>query len=382
MPRTSPSATRDLNSRNNSLNLIRLLLAWSVLLSHASIITGTGDGIVWEDENLGGWAVIGFFTISGFLISGSRFRADGAKFLFHRIVRIFPGYILSLFAVAFLFAPIAQIAETGGLDNFFGTSNTPLNYIWGNSLLKVNDYSVAQTIAKVPYPHVWNGSLWSLYYEFWCYIIIGVFLSWSTTRLKTWPTLLIFALSVAIQANIAHIAPYFGNNPDVVLLVRMLPYFLGGTVIYVCHRRIIYRWYIALPLLIAAVLAIHFLPGFGKQLAAPLVAYIVLWLGLVLPSPRFVQVHDLSYGMYIFAFPISQLMVVFGLHRQGFLLYLAVVTLLTVTMAAASWFGIERASMRWSRGLPPWGDLTFTFGRRTKRIKAAGPHVPQPTGLD
>lgn len=241
---------------------------------------------------------------------------------------------------------------------------------------------MAQTLANVPYPHVWNGSLWSLYYEFWCYIIIGVFLSWPTTRLKTWPTLLIFALSVAAQANIAHIAPYFGNNPDIVLLARMLPYFLGGTVIYVCHRHIIYRWYIALPLLIVAVLAIHFLPGFGKQLAAPLVAYIVLWLGLVLPSPRFVQVHDLSYGMYIFAFPISQLMVVFGLHHQGFLLYLTVVTLLTVTMAAASWFGIERASMRWSRGRSPWGDLTFTFGRRTKRIETAGPHAPQPTGLD
>ncbi|MDK8300537.1 MAG: acyltransferase family protein, partial [Actinomycetaceae bacterium UMB1218B] len=64
--------TRDLGSRDNALNLLRLALAFLVVFSHAQILAGVGDGVVWQGQHLGSWAVVGFFGISGFLITGAR----------------------------------------------------------------------------------------------------------------------------------------------------------------------------------------------------------------------------------------------------------------------------------------------------------------------
>ena len=46
-------AARDLGSRDNSLNLVRLLLASVVLYSHAVGLSGAGSGIAWQGQGLG-----------------------------------------------------------------------------------------------------------------------------------------------------------------------------------------------------------------------------------------------------------------------------------------------------------------------------------------
>src|SRR6476620_3295224 len=68
----APSRAVVLDARNNSLNLIRLVLALLVLVAHSYPLAGAGDGSVVRGESLGGWAVFGFFAISGYLISASR----------------------------------------------------------------------------------------------------------------------------------------------------------------------------------------------------------------------------------------------------------------------------------------------------------------------
>lgn len=348
---------RGLDSRDNSLNLIRLVLAAAVLVSHSMILAGVGDGLVWKGENLGGWAVIGFFGISGFLISGSRIRTSGGVYLINRVARIFPAYILSLLLVAFVFAPIAFHIEKGSLSGFLTTANTPGNYVFGNLLLKVGDYSVASTLSSVPYPSAWNGSLWSLYYEFWCYIIVGVFLSWKYTKEHLWPIVTLYAVSVIVQANIGRFAPLVGNNVDFILLAKMLPFFMGGAIVYFLRERIRFRLVFAAAGGVVSFGMITLFPGFGIQLAAPFMSYVVLCVGAFLPAPRISKIHDISYGVYVFAFPITQLMILVGVHQFGFLVLVAVVSILTVIAASVSWLTVERAVMRWARGKSPWGDL-------------------------
>ena len=86
--------------RRNSLNLFRLILAFLVLVAHGYYIVGRDDSPGFNGENLGGWAVIGFFVISGFLITRSRFRTDPGTFLVHRIGRIMPAFIVCLLLTA------------------------------------------------------------------------------------------------------------------------------------------------------------------------------------------------------------------------------------------------------------------------------------------
>ena len=77
----------------------------------------------------------------------------------------------------------------------------------------------------------------------------------------------------------------------------------------------------------------------------------------VLPSPEIIKVHDISYGVYIYHFPVLQLLILLGMHRHGLVLLLLMAGIITVILSTASWLGIERAAMRWSRGRRPWSDL-------------------------
>ena len=84
----------------------------------------------------------------------------------------------------------------------------------------------------------------------------------------------------------------------------------------------------------------------GAQLASPLIAYALLWLGAVLPSPALVQRHDISYGVYIYAFPVQQLLVYAGATRLGLVGYDVVAALVTAALAALSWRAVERPVLR------------------------------------
>ena len=141
--------TRDLGSRDNALNLLRLALAFLVVFSHAQILAGVGDGVVWQGQHLGSWAVVGFFGISGFLITGARTRSNGAQYLMNRITRIYPGFLLSLVAVAFIFAPIAYYVEKHSFDGFFGTPTTPLQYIYSMSRARLHQCPIRR-LGMVP----------------------------------------------------------------------------------------------------------------------------------------------------------------------------------------------------------------------------------------
>jgi peptidoglycan/LPS O-acetylase OafA/YrhL len=254
-----------------------------------------------------------------------------------------PGYVVALIVVALVFAPIAYVVEHGRLAGFFSMPNTPLSYVYGNLFLHIADYSVAGTLADVPYPKAWNGSLWSLYFEFLCYIVVGVVAIVPIVRTKAWPLIGLFAASVLIHAQVPFVSRYLGGN-DFTLLMKLLPYFLGGAVVFVLKEKIPLRWYGALPALAVALMIVAWQPVWGGQVSAPLFTYVILWVASVLPSPRLVKVHDLSYGVYIYAFPVTQLLVLFGAHKYGLALFNVEIAFATLVLAALSWFLIERPS--------------------------------------
>ena len=342
-PRPGARGRRVLDPKDNSLNLVRLVLALAVLVSHLFPLSGLGEDPHWAGESLGGWAVIGFFALSGYLITGSRLRSDGGRYLISRVARIFPGYLVSLLVVALVFAPVAFVVQHGTIDGFLTTPTTPLTYVHDNALLRVEHWSVAGTLAESPYPGAWNGSVWSLYFEFLCYIVVGVAAVVPVVRRRAWPIIAMFAVSVVVHAQMPRVSAYLGGG-DFALLMKLLPYFLGGAVLFVLKERTSLRWHWALLALVVALGTVLWQPVWGGQLAAPLFTYVLLWVGAALPAPRVLQVHDLSYGMYVYAFPVTQLLVLLGVHEHGLVLLGLAVTGLTSVLAAASWFLVERPS--------------------------------------
>ena len=113
--------------------------------------------------------VVAFFCLSGYLITGSRWSKSFGDFLTLRIARIYPAFVVCLIVTAAVFAPINYLHAKGNLHGFLGGQTTPFNYVFSNLTLKMAHWDVAETPLGVPYAHAWDGALWSLYYEFFCY---------------------------------------------------------------------------------------------------------------------------------------------------------------------------------------------------------------------
>lgn len=358
MPRTSPRADPrggvvELDVRNNSLNLIRLVLAAMVLFAHSFPLGGLGTGPMVKGNSFGTWAVFGFFAISGYLITASRFANPLGNYLVKRIVRIFPAFLVCNLVTAFVIAPFAWWAKGGSLREIFTAPHSPANYVYSNVLLRMNFYDIGSTPAHVPYARAWNGSLWSLYYEFWCYLIIGAIAGFALLR-RPAAIAVTFVLSVVVWAKIAAVLPYVNGNHQLWQLLQLLPAFLGGAVVMTVAKRLIYSWFWALAAGAGAVLMVAVIDDWGAQAAAPLITYVILWASMVIRSPRLIQRHDISYGFYIYAFPVQQLLATFGVHRAGLVVFIPLALVGTAILATASWLLVESPMLnlaKRSRGL-------------------------------
>ena len=365
--RRTRSASR-LDSRDNALNLFRLILATAVFISHAYSITAAGPEPRWAGESLGGWAVIGFFVISGYLITASRMRSNLGTYLVQRIARIFPAFLVCMIITAAVFAPFAYFVQNDTLVGFLTTPNTPVNYVFANAGLKITDYSVAGTLATVPYPYAWNGPLWTLYYEFLAYLVVGFAMIFAVVKRTPWTLVALFAGSVLVRANLDLLGRLTGGNFEADLLSKLLPYFLGGAVVYMLREWIPLRWWVALPSLAVGLLVAYQWNQWGGQAAAPLFAVTILWLASWVPSPGFIKTNDVSYGLYIYAWPIQQLLALGGVHEHGLLVYNVATGAGALILASASWFLLERPVMRRVRD-------------SLRREKAAAPQTAAPVAI-
>lgn len=343
---TGPVIGNAFNPKRNGLNLVRLVLATSVIFHHSFPLLGLPEAPRYFGDQMGGWAVVGFFCLSGYLITASRWGKDFGSYLSLRIARIFPAFLLCLVVTVALFAPLNYLHVHGSLDGFFSTPTTPFAYVFVNSLLRMNAYDVAGTPLGVPYTGAWDGSLWSLYYEFLCYLIVGILGLFTIFRRSATPLLCAWALSVVLRMSVPRFAPYYGAGiGDLELLSKLLPYFLAGGVLFTVRKRIGMHWGLAAISVVTATAALNMSEYWGGQLASVPIAYLLMWIGSLLPSPELIRVHDVSYGMYIYGFLVQQLIVTYTGPAIGYWRFSLLAVLVTLVFAIASWVMLERPVM-------------------------------------
>ncbi|WP_435527005.1 acyltransferase family protein [Microbacterium aurantiacum] len=334
--------------RVNSLNMFRLILAALVLFAHSFYIVGAGEGPKVQGENLGGWAVAGFFVLSGFLITRSRLRTAPGEYLLHRIARIFPAFVVCLVVTAFVFAPIAALIERGTLAGFMSTPVTPLQYIWSNLTLYIDSYTIGATLESVAYPGVWNGSLWTLFYEFLCYVLVWLLGGLALFRRNGFMAGVVFVVSLLVWIG-SPLAERWGLDGSFLLFAKLAPFFLGGALVFFIVERSGINTIVAVSSLVVALVLIGAVPRWGGQASAPFLAYGLLWLSSVIPQPRWIARNDVSYGFYIYAWPIQQIAVLLGVSALGLPAYMLIVALVTFALAWLSWVFVEHRAMGWAR---------------------------------
>ncbi|MDO4918827.1 acyltransferase [Kocuria sp.] len=328
---------RGLGGHDNALNLIRLVLASAVIVGHSVPVGGYPES-VWQSAS--GTAVNGFFVISGYLIAGSRMRLSLRAYLWRRALRIYPGFWVSLAVTAVVVAPVA--AALGG-ERYEPLS--ALAYVVANATLYISQWDIQHLLEAVPFPNVWNASLWTLWLEGAAYLLAGLVLTVPRVRRRPLPWLaLLLVLTLVMQ--FASYGPVDLTTTKFFQGFRLGGFFLAGMVLWAARDRVPLRWWLGVPALALALVASSWpVPVTWAASALPL-AYGLLWLGAVLPV-RIGAVNDLSYGTYIYAFPLQQLLVVLGAntvltHGQFSVVALAC----TLPVAWLSWHLVEKPALK------------------------------------
>jgi peptidoglycan/LPS O-acetylase OafA/YrhL len=321
--------------KRNGLNAIRLVLACLVIVSHSWPLGGFGNDPGFGDQDLGDWAVAGFFAISGYLILGSRLHSRSLiDYMWRRFLRIYPGFLVCLVAVAFVFAPISVAFAGGSYEPM-----SAIGYVANNVALYVRQLGIDGTLAGVPFEGSWNGPLWTLFYEFVCYVGVGVLVSLVPRRFVGRAVVAIFVLCTL--ATVVHLAFGVGGDGVVVRLARLGAFFAAGGILYAYSPRI--RMHLAIAVAAAVLVIVAAGLGLFQALGGLPVAYLMMYLGSRLPMLNIKSEHDVSYGMYIYAFPIQQLIAtVVGDQGIPVVLYIVLALLLTAPLAIASRLWVER----------------------------------------
>ncbi|MCX7523026.1 acyltransferase [Microbacterium sp. STN6] len=327
----------------NSLNFVRLLLAATVIVWHAFVLSGRSTDWPYGVQLVSDVPVDGFFAISGFLLAGSWLHSPNLlRYLRNRFLRLMPAFFTCLILVAFVIAPITALIQQGSAASVFSGPHSAWQYVLHDSNLSMDFYDVGGTPRGVPVPGVWDGSLWTLYWEATAYLALAI-LGVAAILRRRWATAVIFALVWLMALALA-----LGLLPDeyrIRSVSRLGLMFLAGALIQLYGDKIPARrglFAVALALLAAGAL----LPNY-RLIAAPALAYSVIWIGGRLTAPALqLKDRDISYGLYIYAMPFQQILLMLGAARLPLAIFVVASLAITVPVAMASWFYIERPMLR------------------------------------
>jgi len=356
----APTVSTAMGQEGNNFTLIRLCLALAVVVSHAFSVT---TGAVTDEPltaltgfTLGEHAVNGFFAISGFLVTMSFDKRGWRDYAIARSLRIAPGLIVATLLVALLLGgamtrlPLTEYLGSPELRRFIGAtlssfkSNIALPGVFDGNPFK--------------FP---MGTVWTLKYEVLCYVGVLALGLAGLLRSRAAALALVAGLATAM-VGLDLLRPDAPKGIESAIRLPLI--FAVGGALYVWRSRARLSGLLALALCVVTVLcAGTFL---YKTLLFVASAYGVLWLALSPVMTRFSYEPkaDLSYGTYLYGWPIQQSLHALWPGAAAATLLLPSLVL-TLIVAALSWFLVEK---------PALGLKAKALGRRTlKTIEPAGP---------
>lgn len=319
----------------NALNLLRLFFAIEVIAWHSYAL----QNHQWLPDRatalLRDVGVDCFFVISGFLICRSWQRApDPLRYLKARARRILPGLWVCLVVTGFVVVPIATALAGAGHPAL----SRQLAFVIGNATTWLNVRTVGGPSSSLG-DRVWNEPLWSLGFESACYLIVALlgvtFLLRGRVVLGLAATCWLFSLADALGV--------FQPAYPLAEVPRLGLMFTAGAALWFYRDVIPVRR--DLLALAGLTFALSPLAADYRLVAAPAAAYLCIVGSLYLGRhPRLVLSNDISYGTYIYGFPIQQTFVVTG-NDPVLPLFILLSLACIVPVALASWFLVERPAL-------------------------------------
>ncbi len=347
-------------AHGNAFGVLRLVLAALVIVSHSAEML---DGNRLREPltqafgtlSFGEFAVDGFFIVSGYLVTASFVRRPKIfSYLWRRIVRIYPAFIAATLVCILVVTPL------GGVDitriTLAGWKQLAVRAV---TLEPVN---IRGVFAGQPYASL-NSAMWTIAYEFRCYLLVLVLgvtrvlkVRWAVAVLTTACLL----LSALIAAGIVPMPVLRAIKADSVaqavlvdprIAARLAGQFLAGACFFLFGRGPRPTMLTVGAALVGLCLGLSFKPTaepavaiFGGYLIFA-IAFQTRWRWLNRINDR----DDVSYGLYLYAWPVAMLLIRYWAGISLVALMLA--TLVgALVMGAASWFGVEKPVLARFRG--------------------------------
>lgn len=285
---------------NNNFTIIRLIAAVLVIYGHSYPIVGSGhpDLILQllQSRFAGAVAVDIFFVISGFLICASWERNSFGQFVTARALRIYPALI------------VCTIISVFGIGFFLTTESNYFSRpeVWGylkyNSTLLTTKYYLPGLFETHPDKAV-NGSIWSLPFEVRLYAYLALLGALSLLKPGRY-LLACVAIGLAYFFELFSLV-HFSIDKS---WRNLAPFFMAGAFCWVYRKSIILSAPI-LALMIIGCIAFHKTDKFIYFYFVTL-TYATFYL-VYIPQIKWSPKKDLSYGVYLYGWPVQQLVLHF-----------------------------------------------------------------------
>jgi len=322
------SQMRATTERNRILDVLRIAFALMVILSHAPQMTDGNASreilvrLTKGNLDFGTVGVDGFFLLSGFLIVKSwHTNPHPLHYLSNRILRIVPGYVVAVI----LSTVVVGLLAPAGKDFF-----QHLGWRFLRSILILGSPETPPVFPGMAYPLV-NGSLWTISFEFFCYLVVLAFGMLGAFRFRgIW--LIVTACLMGLQLSPIH-SSHFARAQ----LGRLTAAFFVGGCFYLYRERIRFNHLIAFAAAAGLITVLFLMP---HELSGSLIilgGYLVFYLAQIHVSlPAF---PDVSYGLYLYGSPVESLWIWYR-HGSPWITFF-VSSLICLALGWASWHFIE-----------------------------------------
>lgn len=343
--------------RENNFDAARLALATLVIFSHSFDLLGLPNRMTIATDgqtDLASTAVDLFFVISGYLIVQSFVASRTLPvYLLKRVLRIYPAFIVAGVLCLVVFGPLPMGYTRAYWDQIelptFAFRLATLQTLW-----------VPESFAANRFPYV-NAAIWTIQFEFVCYLVVailgvagllrrrGVVLAMVAMTIGAHVLNNYFADDLFTRFPTSRVFTYeewiVGGSPA--YYPRFFTYFGAGLVCWLWRDRI--RYTAAGAGIAAVALALALFAVRGYDLVMPIAGtYLVFWFAFnrAIPLQRVAKHGDVSYGLYVYGWPVQQTVIwMSGGHLHPLVLFAASVTG-ALGLAVASWVLVERPFLR------------------------------------
>lgn len=322
------------NCQKNNFTILRFVLAIAVLIGHSFPITGNGSDplsqIMLPHEWIGSLAVNVFFCISGYLVTASLSKRGPINFLIARFIRLYPAVIVYSLITIFFIGPLGTDLS---LPIYF--QSTPWNYL-NNITLWEWTYNLPHVFQTNPLAGSTNGSTWTLPVELRCYLTIFVlgFFGIFDSRLRA--NVALSGLLILVFFKYPAV-PLFDGHLN---FSTPLTYFLLGSLAWINRMNIPIDWRYTLFAFFTIFFTCHI--GYSHYVLPFLITYIFLSAVYLTPFLNVDSYGDISYGIYIYAWPIQQLVWTPG--QSGYT-NAFISSIIVIPIAFLSWRYVEKPAL-------------------------------------